>query len=457
MESLRNLPPINDVLRAEPLGKLDKLFGQPFFKRTVDLVLAEVRTELLAAESVPSRAELTLKIADKVAAKVEKLLQSSLARVINASGVILHTNLGRSPLPPSALDRVREISASYSNLEFDIEHGERGKRDMHAERLIVQLLDAEAAIVVNNNAAAVLLVLNTFGEGGEVIVSRGEQVEVGGAFRIPEVMAKSGARLREVGTTNRTRIQDYENAIDETTRLLLRVHPSNFRITGFTQRPSLEEFATLGRNKNIPTFEDLGSGCLISLDSIGVRGEPVAADSIRAGVDVISFSGDKLLGGPQAGIIAGRKSYIDRVRRNPLFRALRVDKMTMTALESILLLYLNDSANEIPIWRMLHTSESELRQRAESFVSRAPGIAELVSLMSLVGGGSAPDAQLPSWGIALKGPADSADSVSELEKRLRHSQPPVIARIEEGRVVLDFRTIFPAEENELLAVLQRLS
>jgi len=455
MEALRRLPPINDILRSEPLAKFQQLFAQPFFKRTLDMVLAETRTELLEGQAPSdSRSEMTVRIAREVEARLKKLLQPSLLRVINASGVILHTNLGRAPLPAAAIDRLREVSSGYCNLEFDLETGERSQRDVHAEGLIRQLLDAEAAIVVNNNAAAVLLVLNTFGEGGEVVASRGEQVEIGGSFRIPEVMAKSGAHLREVGATNRTRIEDYENAIEEKTRLLLRVHPSNFRITGFTARPSLEEFAALGKKKNIPTFEDLGSGCLSSLAFLGVSDEPIAADSIRAGVDVICFSGDKLLGGPQAGIVAGRKTYIERIRRNPLFRALRVDKLTIAVLESVLLSYLKGEVKDIPIWQILHAGEDDLRPRVEAFAARMAGIVEPVRLMSLVGGGSAPEAQLSSWGIALKIPNLSA---MELEERLRHSEPPVIARIEEGRVVLDFRTIFPGEEAELFAALQRLT
>jgi L-seryl-tRNA(Ser) seleniumtransferase len=291
------------------------------------------------------------------------------------------------------------------------------------------------------------------GEGGEVIASRGEQVEIGGAFRIPDVMAKSGAHLREVGTTNRTRIKDYEKAISEHTRLLLRVHPSNFRMIGFTERPSLEEFVDLGKRRNIPTFEDLGSGCMIDIEALGVRDEPVAAASIEAGVDIICFSGDKLLGGPQAGIIAGKKLYVEKVRQNPLFRALRVDKLTISVLEYVVRAYLEGRVDDIPIWKMLRNSESELKQRAERFAASAGSIAKPVHLTSLIGGGSAPESYLPSWGVALQIPGLSE---SELERRLRSSSPPVIARVENDRVILDFRTVFPHDEDEILEALQPL-
>jgi L-seryl-tRNA(Ser) seleniumtransferase len=267
-------------------------------------------------------------------------------------------------------------------------------------------------------------------------------------------MTRSGARLREVGTTNRTRIKDYEKAISENTRLLLRVHPSNFRMVGFTERPSLADFAELGKRRNIPTFEDLGSGCLMDLSPVGVNDEPIVADSIRAGVDIISFSGDKLLGGPQAGIIAGKKLYVEKIRQNPLFRMLRVDKLTISVLEFTLRAYLTGKTDEIPVWRMLHASPDQLKSRAESFAGRLGNSAQPVALQSVVGGGSAPESYMPSWGVALnlKGLSDA-----ELERRFRGSSPPVIVRVEEGRVVLDFRTIFPAEEDELLDIIRRMA
>jgi len=454
MEALRQIPPVNDVLRAEELAAFRQIINQPFVTEILDNVLTETRRELAQTKSPASRAELTSAIAGKVAHRIRESLEPSLRRVINASGVVLHTNLGRAPLPEEAIEHLRQVSAGYSNLEFDVEQGKRGKRDVHIDRTLRQLVGCEAAIVVNNNAAAVLLVLNTLGEGGEVIVSRGEQIEIGDSFRIPEIMARSGARLREVGTTNRTRVKDYEKAINDNTRLLLRVHPSNFRMVGFTERASLEEFVELGKRRNIPTFEDLGSGCVADPRSIGITDEPVAADSIRAGIDVISFSGDKLLGGPQAGIIAGKKLYVEKIRQNPLFRALRVDKLTISVLEFILRAHLRGKTDEIPVWRMLQASAAGLKDRSESFARRVGGNAKPVELKSLVGGGSAPETYVPSWGVALDFPGFSD---AELERRFRNSNPPVIVRLEEGRVVLDFRTIFASDENELLATIRKIA
>ena len=450
MQALRQIPPVNDVLRSEKLADFRPILNQPFVAAILDRVLADTRRELAQTKSLVSRAELTSAIAERVAHRIRESLKPSLRRIINASGVVLHTNLGRAPLPERAIEHLREVSTGYSNLEFDLEQGKRGKRDVHVGRTLIQLLECEAAIVVNNNAAAVLLVLNTLGEGGEVIVSRGEQIEIGDSFRIPEIMARSGTRLREVGTTNRTRIKDYERAINEHTRLLLRVHPSNFRMIGFTERPPLEEFAELGKRRNIPTFEDLGSGC-VSDPIPGIADEPIAAGSIRAGIDVISFSGDKLLGGPQAGIIAGKKLYVEKIRQNPLFRALRVDKLTISVLEFVLHAYLCGKTEEVPVWRMLQASAAELKHRAESFAGRVGENAKPLELKSVVGGGSAPETYLPSWGVALDFPGISD---AELERRLRNSEPPVIVRLEEGRVILDFRTIFATDEDELLGIIR---
>jgi L-seryl-tRNA(Ser) seleniumtransferase len=454
MEALRQIPPVNDVLRAEALAEFRGILTQPFVTEILNAILSETRLELMQSKSATSRDELTSTIAFKVAQRLRETLRPSLRRVINASGVILHTNLGRAPLPEGAIDHLRDVSAGYSNLEFDIDAGKRGKRDVHIDRVLRHLLGCEAAIVVNNNAAAVFLILNTMGEGGEVIASRGEQVEIGGSFRIPEIMTRSGARLREVGTTNRTRIKDYGRAINDATRLLLRVHPSNFRMVGFTERPSLEEFVELGKKHNIPTFEDLGSGCIDDLRPVGVNDEPVVADSIRAGVDIVSFSGDKLLGGPQAGVIAGKKLYVEKIRQNPLFRALRVDKLTISILEFTLRAYLTGKTSEVPVWRMLHVSPGELKVRAEAFAERVGKEAKAIALESVVGGGSAPEAYMPSWGVALniKGLSDA-----ELERRFRSSNPPVIVRLEEGRVVLDFRTIFSGEEEDLVGLIHQLA
>src|SRR5438552_1878209 len=404
MEALRQIPPMNDLLAADELAEFRHLLAQPFVAKILEAVLADTRREIMQSKSAVSRAGLTSSIAAEVARRIREALEPSLRRVINATGVVLHTTLGRAPLPEAAIEQLRQVSAGYSNLEFDIEQGKRGKRDAHVDKTLRQLLGCEAAIVVNNNAAAVFLVLYTLGEGGEVIASRGEQIEIGDSFRIPDIMARSGARLREVGTTNRTRTKDYEKAVNENTRLLLRVHPSNFRMIGFTERPSLDEFVELGRRRNIPTFEDLGSGCIVDLGPLGIADEPRAADSIRAGIDVISFSGDKLLGGPQAGIIAGKKLYVEKIRQNPLFRALRVDKLTISILEFVLRAYLCGKTEEIPVWRMLKASAAELKHRAESFAGRVGEKAKPLELKSVVGGGSARETYLPSWVVALDFP-----------------------------------------------------
>jgi L-seryl-tRNA(Ser) seleniumtransferase len=388
---------------------------------------------------------------------VEAQLAPSLVRVINATGVILHTNLGRAPLSAEAAARISEIATRYSNLEYEIESGKRGQRDVHTGRILARLAGAEAAIVVNNNAAAVFLVLNTLSKGADTIVSRGELIEIGDGFRIPDIMAESGAIVREVGTTNRTRIRDYERAITKSTRLLLRVHPSNFRMTGFTERPPLEELIALGRRSKVPIFEDLGSGCLADLSAHGIS-EPVVATSCAAGVSVVSFSGDKLLGGPQAGIIAGKKQIIERIRRNPLFRALRVDKLTIAALEVTLRAYLRGAFDEIPALRMIRLHADAIGERARKFIAQLqPSVVGDVTFriaagFSVIGGGSTPDQQLPTNLISI---ACSRHSAAELEKRLRQpgNSTPVIARIENKHLILDLRTVFAGEESELAAAL----
>ena len=373
--------------------------------------------------------------------------------------VVMGMTLEPPGLDPTnaAAAAIAETATRFSNLEYDLPSGERGMRDVHTARLVAQMAGAEAAIVVNNNAAAVFLVLNTLAKSAEVIVSRGELIEIGDGFRIPDIMAESGAILREVGTTNRTRPRDYERAIGERTRLLLRVHPSNFRITGFTERPSLEELVALGRRAQIPVYEDLGSGCLANLESSGVT-EPVASKSVEAGAAVVSFSGDKLLGGPQAGIIAGKKEFVERIRRNPLFRALRVDKLTIAALEATLSAYLRGALDEIPALRMIRVSAEELGRRAEELAEQirtaAPREAtiEVRKGNSVIGGGSTPDQQLPARVISVASPRLSA---AALEERLRRpaSGSPVIARIEDDRLLLDLRTVFPEEEKALASAL----
>jgi L-seryl-tRNA(Ser) seleniumtransferase len=368
-----------------------------------------------------------------------------LQRVINATGVVLHTNLGRAPLGP-----VQPV-AGYSNLEFDLATGRRGKRDVHLGRALDQLLGSPA-IAVNNNAAAIFLALNEIASGGEVIVSRGELIEIGDGFRIPEIMARSGAALCEIGTTNRTRIEDYRAAINPKTRLLLRVHPSNFRMSGFTGRPALQELVALGREHHLPVYEDLGSGCLTDLRPFGIE-EPLVSESLETGADLVSFSGDKLLGGPQAGILAGKPELISRLRRNPLFRALRLDKMIYQALESTLRHLLLEEYDSIPALAMIRQAAETVRSRAQSLVAQITSLrVAIIDGQSVVGGGATPEQSLPTWLIAI----DCADVIAA-ERRLRSGTPPVIARIENDRLLLDLRTVFAGEEAELRNALQALA
>ncbi len=451
MEALRKIPPVNDILASKELAGFGPVLGQPFVQSLLSELLAQTRGRLRSDGTGTTREGLTRELARDLAYRIDALLSPSLRHVINATGVVLHTNLGRAPLSRAAVDHAGRVSAGYTNLEFDLKTGKRGNRDTHVEGLLEGLLDCEAAIVVNNNAAAVLLALNTLADGGEVVASRGEQVEIGGSFRIPDVMTKSGAVLREVGATNRTRIADYEAAIGPETRLLLRVHPSNFRTIGFTERPALDEFVELGRRHKVPTLDDLGSGCMLDMARLGVNDEPMPADSLRAGVDLVCFSGDKLLGGPQAGILAGKRDLVDRLRRNSLFRALRVDKLTLATLEIVLLAYLRGEVREIPVWRALLEIEDVLKTRAEALAERLGGTASVRSMASLVGGGSVPGVNLPSWGLEIDPAPASAES---LQGKLRGADPPVIVRIEDDRVLLDLRTVADEEEDSLVSALR---
>ncbi len=450
--------------------------GHPAVAESVRAVLARLRQEI--AEGRLDEESLHLALGGLPVAVERQLRQSlsySLRPLINATGVILHTNLGRAPLAASALDHIRDTAATYSNLEFDLDTGDRGKRDVHVERLFQKLISQNAersfappgqvgdpaphaisTIVVNNNAAAVLLALNSLAEGGEVIASRGELVEIGGSFRIPDVMSKSNATLREVGTTNRTRVADYEHAITDRTRLLLRVHRSNFEITGFTEQPSLEELVALARRRNLPLLEDLGSGALFDLRSVGINGEPGVLDSLRAGVDIVTYSGDKLLGGPQAGLISGRADLVTRMRSNSLFRALRVDKLIYAALEATLLAYVKQDHDAVPALRMMRLPKDEIARRAQALVAqtKSPKLRlELIDGESVIGGGAAPSAVLPTRLIAVTHGDLSAD---QLCARLRGFDPPIIARVEDGRVLLDLRTVFPQQDAILATALGSL-
>ena len=458
----RRLPSVDDLLRRPELVRLAGREGHVALTDAARAVLARLREEIAAGRLEAAAVDLAVAgLPNAVERCLRQALGYSLRPVINATGVILHTNLGRAPLSAAALDHARETAASYSNLEFDLVSGQRGKRDLHVDRLLHKLLAESSAtpvssIVVNNNAAAVLLALNTLAEGGEVIVSRGELVEIGGSFRIPEVMTKSNATLREVGTTNRTRIADYERVINEKTRLLLRVHRSNFEITGFTEQPALEELVSLSRRRNLPLMEDLGSGALVDLRAAGINNEPGVLDSLRAGVDVVTYSGDKLLGGPQAGLLSGRSDLIARMRSNSLFRALRVDKMIYASLEAVLLAYVKQDHDAIPALRMMRLTKHEIRKRGAELAAQlrsARWSVEIIDGDSVVGGGSAPSAVLPTSLLALSCDGRSADDLSEA---LRNSSPPIIVRVEQGRVLLDLRTVFPAQDQLILSVLRQI-
>lgn len=458
----RLLPSVDEVLHGPLYASLLESEGQAALTEAIRAVLAHLR-EGIAAGRLSRTEDLQLALAGLPAAIARNLNASvafSLRPVINATGVVLHTNLGRAPLSEAAIKRIGEVAGRYSNLEFNIGAGDRGKRDVHVEHLFSRLLNQEGVsgirtVVVNNCAAAVMLALNTLAEGGEVVVSRGELVEIGGSFRVPDVMSKSGAVLREVGTTNRTRLQDYERAINEKTRLLLRVHRSNFAIIGFTEQPPLEELAALGKKHKIPVMEDLGGGALVPLRSLGVN-ESGVADSLRAGLDLVTYSGDKMLGGPQAGMLSGRVELIRRVRSNPLFRALRLDKLTYAALEATLMEYVRQNHDAIPFLRMIRMPAHAIRERAENLRRKiaAPGLRlEIVEGESLVGGGSAPTSTLPTFLLAVTAQSLSAD---QLAARLRRHDPPIVARVEEGRVLLDLRTVFEAEDSDLVRALMKI-
>ncbi len=458
-ELLRQIPSVDELLLQPRLAALSKRVERSVVVEVARAVLADLRGRIAGELAASVVAVLSVgDIEGTIAEWVERILAHSLQPVINATGVILHTNLGRAPLSESVVEEFRRTATQYSNLEYDLEAGARGKRDIHTAELLKRLTGAEAAIVVNNCAAAVLVTLAALARGGEVIVSRGELIEIGDGFRIPEIVEQSGAILREVGTTNRTHLADYENAINEKSRLLLRVHPSNFKVTGFTDKPSLDELVALSQRSGLPLVEDLGSGCLIDLSEHGIS-EPTVRQSVEAGVGLVTFSGDKLLGGPQAGILAGKKDLIARVRRHPLFRALRVDKLTIAALEATLGAYLRAAWDEVPAMRMIRTTPHELKRRAENFIRELrPELPldeveiEIADGTSLAGGGSTPSQSLPSKVIRI---ASARYSATKLEQRLRRAPAgiAVIARVEDERLILDLRTVFPEQEPLLIKTL----
>jgi L-seryl-tRNA(Ser) seleniumtransferase len=461
----RKLPSVDEVLRRDDLADAIAREGHSAVTDAARVALEQVRKEIDAGLD-SEKLDLALSgLAEAITRQLRDAIGYSLRPVINATGVILHTNLGRAPLPASALENIARGAAGYSNLELDLATGERGKRDVHVDRLFKKLFADEtregrevSTVVVNNNAAAVWLALNTLAAGGEVIVSRGELVEIGGSFRIPDVMAQSNGILREVGTTNRTRVSDYEQAINEKTRLLLRVHRSNFQITGFTEQPALEQLVALAQARNIPLVEDLGSGSLFDLRTVGITGETGVSESLRAGVDVVTYSGDKLLGGPQAGMLTGRADLIARMRKNSLFRALRVDKLTYAALEATLLGYVKGDHDAIPALRMMRATTAEIDTRANGLAAKLRGVAgievEVLDGESVIGGGAAPSSTLLTRLLVVTVNGLSPD---ELLARLRGAETPIIARVQDGRVLLDLRTVFPEEESSVVQAFAKLS
>ena len=463
-ELLKHLPKIDEMmLRIE---KRQGIAGCPreMVKEACRSVVEEIRGRILADPD--KEGNLRLPTPEQAAVRAMEIVEGfgryRLRRVINATGVILHTNLGRAPLCREAIERVVEVARGYSNLEYSLEKGERGLRYDHVRGLLCALTGAEDALVVNNNAAAVLLVLNALSEGKDAIVSRGELIEIGGEFRIPEVMEKSGARLREVGTTNRTRLSDYEKAIGPETGIILKVHTSNFRIMGFTEEANLTSLIVLGKKHHLPVVDDLGSGCFVELDRHGLEREPTVRDCLDAGADVVTFSGDKLLGGPQAGLILGKRATIEQIRKNPLNRALRIDKMTLAALEATLVKYLRpaEALTDLRVLRALTEPVAEVRQRAKrlaAMIRRAlPEGTDirLVSGVSMAGGGSLPTREIPTVLIGLRVANLSA---AALESRLRRNETPVIVRVADDRALLDLRTVDPGEFAEIRDALSRIA
>ena len=444
-DARRRLPSVGSLLES---GGVQALLEQSPRSVVVDAIRRTIDAARLEPSTAPSTDDEWVRA---VAEAVAQTNTASLRRVINATGVVLHTNLGRAPLAAAAVDAIVRVARGFSNLEYDLEAGARGSRYVHCSELLRELTGAEDALVVNNGAAALVLVLNTVADGRDAIVSRGELVEIGGSFRVPDIMRKSGARLVEVGTTNRTHADDYERAVSAETGAILKVHRSNFALAGFVAEASIAALSSLGTPRGIPVIHDLGSGLLISLADYGLDGEPTAREALRAGATIVTMSGDKLLGGPQAGIILGSRQVLDRVRKNPLTRSYRVDKLTLAALEATLTLYRDPgrATREIPVLAQLTEPAAALRERAARLHATIgdPRV-EVVETKASVGGGAFPTAEIPSAGIAISGRADT------VEKHLRRNDPPIIGRIADGRVILDLRAIAPSEDPEVVAAVR---
>lgn len=445
MNELRNLPSVEQLLQTRHAAELIAVYGRPLTLTAIRSVLDDIRNSYNENKTIPQRSAV-LELAEQ---KLETWLNPTLVPVINATGVILHTNLGRAPLSRAALQAIRGISAGYCSLEYRLNNGQRGERSEHVETLLKMLTGAEAALVVNNNAGAILLALSALARRRQVIVSRTQLVTIGGGFRVPEILRQSGARLVEVGTTNQVRLEDYEEALRGSTALLLHVHHSNFKIIGFTEEPSLSNLVELGKRYGIPVIDDLGSGALLDTARFGLVHEPMVQESLAAGAGLVCFSGDKLLGGPQAGILIGRAELIQKIKRHPLARTLRADKLCLAALSATLLHYLKDEAErEIPVWQMITTTPEELKARTTHWKNILQ-FGEVIPGESTVGGGSLPGETLPTFLLAL-----SVSHPDRFLKRLREVKPPIIARILDNRVVLDPRTITPDQEGALLVGLQ---
>jgi L-seryl-tRNA(Ser) seleniumtransferase len=445
--NLRDLPSVEQLLQTPRLADLIATFGRPLTLQAVRVSLDDARAAAISGADLPPR--------DALVARAETLLtewtRPTLRPVINATGVILHTNLGRAPLSRAALEAMTSAALGYSTLEFDLATGKRGSRSIHAESILKRLTGAEAALVVNNNASAVLLVLSALAKGKRVVIARTQLVEIGGSFRVPDVMKQSGAKLAEVGATNKVHLRDYEEAIGEGAALVMRAHRSNFKIVGFTEEPDLKQIVDLTHKHNLPFMDDLGSGALLDTAPYGLVHEPTVQESLAAGADLVCFSGDKLLGGPQAGVILGRADLLAKIKKHPLARAVRADKLCLAALTVTLLHYLKDEATrEVPVWRMISMSPDQARVRAEAW-KESLGRGEVVASESTVGGGSLPDESMPTFVLAL-----NVKSLDKFLKRLRDANPPVVARTENDLILLDPRTVLEEQDPQLLTILHSL-
>jgi L-seryl-tRNA(Ser) seleniumtransferase len=446
MNNLRLLPSVDELINSQQGVEFSKVIGREIALESIRSTLIGIRQNYQSGQIIPSHEE----ILNQAQIMAEDIIHPSLVPVINATGVVLHTNLGRAPLSPEALKAVQATSCGYCTLEYDLALGTRGTRTLHAEKLLQQITGAEAALVVNNNASAVLLILSGLANRKQMIISRSQLVEIGGGFRIPDIIRQAGVRLVEVGTTNRVHTEDYQNAINESTGLILRAHHSNFKIIGFTSEPHLAELAAIAHQASLPLVDDLGSGALLDTTIFGLAHEPMVQESVAAGADLVCFSGDKLIGGPQAGIIIGKEKYLNRIKNHPLTRAVRSDKMCLAGLSATLVHYLKCEAEQkVPIWRMISMSEQEIHKRAHNWQSLI-GVGNVVNGKSTIGGGSLPEETLPTWLLAL-----NVAKPNLFLSKLRSCNTPVIARLENNQVILDPRTVLAEQELDLITTIKR--